>query len=621
MNLSDFRIKDYDKEALGTIFKRLNFKSFIQKLDLPATTSTINKIQAELKTIPENKLLDKLKDTTAISYILDKSEYGCNIYLTLNNVEVFCVENISDAGLSFIFENSSLLKCGFKVKEDILFLSEKNIAFNGLGFDVMIAAYLAEPTRSSYDLETLTITYLSQELPETTDNTDDDGQIAMVFSGENTAPKQSIADRVIALSSLWKFFADIIEENGQHRLYYDIELPLIEVLADMQKTGVYVDKDALRKFGDDLAERIAIIKSEIYELSGEEFNINSPKQLGEILFGKLGLPGGKKNKNGFSTNVDVLNKLAENYPIAVKVLEFRHLSKLQSTYVEGLLPMINPKTGRIHSNFNQTVTATGRISSTEPNLQNIPVRTELGREIRKMFIAEAQDSCLVDADYSQIELRVLAHISDDDTMKNAFLQELDIHTQTASQVFGTPMNEVTPVMRFRAKAVNFGIVYGIGAFSLAEDLKIPIKEADAYIKGYLKHYPNVDAYMKNSVASARENGYITTLLGRRRNMPELKASNHNTQAFGERVAMNAPIQGSAADIIKIAMVEVYNRLKAEGLKSKLILQVHDELIVEATCDEVDQVTRIVKEEMENAYKLNVPLVVDMNTGKSWFDTK
>ena len=411
-----------------------------------------------------------------------------------------------------------------------------------------------------------------------------------------------------------------LEQDGQHDLYYDIELPLVKVLAEMQEIGVYVDKDALREFGEMLSGKITTLTQEIYSLAGEEFNINSPKQLGEILFHKMGLPGGKKNKNGYSTNVDVLTKLAEEHPIAEKVLEFRHLAKLQSTYVEGLIPQINPETGRIHSSFNQTVTATGRISSTEPNLQNIPVRTELGREIRKMFAAEG-DRVFVDADYSQIELRVLAHISGDATMQDAFLKEQDIHTRTASQVFGVSMEDVTSSMRSSAKAVNFGIVYGIGAFSLAQDLKISIKEADAYIKGYLENYPAVDAYMKQAVADAREKGYAETMLGRRRNMPELKASNRITQAFGERVAMNAPIQGTAADIIKIAMVKVYDRLKRENLNARLILQVHDELIIESSPSDVERVQVVLKEEMENACRLSIPLVVDMNTGKSWYDTK
>ncbi len=622
LNLENFRVGGYDNEALSALFTRLNFKSFLQKLNLPAAGSAaIEEIHGALNLLSEGDFLAQLPKEGKVWYRLEMTDHGRQLYATLDGKEILGVTPVTIDGLRTFFGNPNLSKCGFYAKEDMLKLHDLGIDFQNLGFDVMIAAYLAEPTQNSYDLETLSLTYLHSTLTETEVRTEEDGQMAMCFDEKDSTRNQRAADCLAATYHLQTYFEKRLEEDGQHDLYYKVELPLVEVLADMQKTGVYVDKEALSAFGEMLSGKIAELTGEIYDLAGEEFNINSPKQLGEVLFQKLGLPGGKKNKNGYSTNVDVLNRLTEHHPIAGKVLEFRQLSKLQSTYVEGLLPMIDKKTGRIHSNFNQTVTATGRISSTEPNLQNIPVRTELGREIRRMFAAEGEDRCLVDADYSQIELRVLAHISGDETMQNAFIQEEDIHTRTASQVFGVPMEEVTPIMRFRAKAVNFGIVYGIGAFSLAQDLKIPMKEADAYIKGYLSHYPKVDAYMKQAVVDAKETGYAKTLLGRRRNMPELKASNRITQAFGERVAMNAPIQGSAADIIKIAMVQVFRRLKAEGLSSKLILQVHDELIVEAKKSEATQVETILKEEMENAYRLQVPLVVDMNTGKNWYDTK
>lgn len=620
IDLGNFRRGSYDTKAVGALFTRLNFKSFLEKLEIPPEERT-----AHIETVSGT-----LRKVSSLEGILPESGYvdylrsDGDLFFTLDDETVYHLANASEDQLRCLFANPKLLKCGYDIKEDILSLSKQGINLEGIGFDVMLAAYLAEPTRSSYDMETLCITYLGQELAETAAHTEEDGQISMnlgLTPEEDTEKHQSLADRTAALYCLRQYFTKKLEEDGQHQLYYEVELPLTEVLASMQLAGVYVDKDALRQFGDMLATRISALQKEIYDLAGEEFNINSPKQLGEILFGKLGLRGGKKNKNGYSTNVDVLHKLLDKHPIAGKVLEFRQVSKLQSTYVEGMLPMINPDTGRIHSSFNQTVTATGRISSTEPNLQNIPVRTELGREIRRMFVAPDENTCLVDADYSQIELRVLAHISGDETMQNAFIHNEDIHTRTASQVFGVPMEEVTPAMRSSAKAVNFGIVYGIGAFSLAQDLEISVKEADAYIKGYLEKYPKVDAYMKETVETAREQGYVTTLLGRRRNMPELKASNHNTRAFGERVAMNAPIQGTAADIIKIAMVQVYRRLKEEKLKSRLILQVHDELIVETTLDEVEQVQHLLKEEMENACKLSVPLDVDMNVGKSWYDTK
>lgn len=618
LNLEDFRQKEYDKEKLGALFTRLQFKSFLQKLDLPAgggAPKGAEKIAAELNRVSLEEFSNLLPASGDVSYLMDDR----GLYITTDGKKVISTDPDKDT-LKAFFENPALSKCGFHTKEDMLTLGKSGISYEGLAFDVMLSAYLAEPTQSSYDLEGLCLKYLGRELAETSAQTESDGQMAMCFDQTDDTKYQTLADRTIAIFELTKHFRERLEQDGQHRLYYEIELPLVKVLAEMQQVGVYVDKDALEEFGQMLSKQISGLTEEIYALAGEEFNINSPKQLGEILFSKMGIPGGKKNKNGYSTNVDVLTKLAEEYPIAQKVLEFRHLAKLQSTYVEGLIPQINPATGRIHSSFNQTVTATGRISSTEPNLQNIPVRTELGREIRRMFAAQ-DDKILVDADYSQIELRVLAHISGDTTMQDAFLQEQDIHTRTASQVFGVAMEEVTSQMRSAAKAVNFGIVYGIGAFSLAQDLKISIKEADAYIKGYLENYPAVDAYMKQAVVDAREKGYAETMLGRRRNMPELSASNRITQAFGERVAMNAPIQGTAADIIKIAMVKVYDRLNQEKLDAKLILQVHDELIIESSPEDVSRVQVVLKEEMENACKLSVPLVVDMNTGKSWFDTK
>ncbi len=623
-DFASFKRSPYDTKALGALFQRLNFKSFMDKLDIPveertshqeAVTGTLIKVTAEEFSVRIQKL-------TEAEYLLSQTAGGFDLFVSGDGTEVLSLSDAKTPELKAFFEDAGIVKYGYQVKEDILALRKSGIRMAGIGFDVLIAAYLAEPTRSSYDLETLCMTYLGQELPETSARVEDDGQISMNLGLEDdTQTLQKMADRTVAISRLRKFFTQKLDEDGQKELYDEVELPLVEVLASMQYEGVYVDKEALKKFGDTLASKISNLQEEIYSLAGEEFNINSPKQLGEILFAKLGLPGGKKNKNGYSTNVDVLHKLLDKHPIVAKVLEYRQVSKLQSTYVEGMLPMIDTKTGRIHSNFNQTVTATGRISSTEPNLQNIPVRTELGREIRRMFVAQWEDTCLVDADYSQIELRVLAHIAGDSTMQNSFINNEDIHTRTASQVFGVPMEEVTPAMRSGAKAVNFGIVYGIGAFSLAQDLEISVKEADAYIKGYLQNYPKVDAYMKETVEQAKENGYVTTLMGRRRNMPELSAGNHITRAFGERVAMNAPIQGTAADIIKVAMVHVYRRLKEEKLKSKLILQVHDELIIEAYRDEVEQVKRILKEEMEHACSLSVPLVVDMNTGKSWYDTK
>jgi DNA polymerase-1 len=410
-----------------------------------------------------------------------------------------------------------------------------------------------------------------------------------------------------------------IESNNQEHLLYKVEMPLAEVFASMEHLGFMVDRKGIAEFTQKISIELKNIQQEIYDLAGEEFNINSPKQLGVILFEKMGLPAKKKTKSGYSTNADVLESLQNESPIIEKILWFRTLSKLYSTYCEGLLKVIG-EDGRIHSSFIQTETRTGRISSTEPNLQNIPVRKEIGREMRKFFVAK-EGSLLADADYSQIELRVLSHIADDEEMLKAFNNEVDIHTVTASEVFNMPIEMVTPLMRSRAKAVNFGIVYGIGAFSLAKDIGVTRKEADEYIKGYLRLYAGVDKYMETVVADAKEKGYVSTLWERRRYLPELSSSNGMLRSFGERVARNMPIQGTAADIIKIAMVKVYNRLKAEKMEAKLILQVHDELIVEAPENEIERAAKILSEEMENACQMKVRLRADVNTGKTWYDAK
>jgi DNA polymerase-1 len=412
-----------------------------------------------------------------------------------------------------------------------------------------------------------------------------------------------------------------IEENGQEELCFNIELPLVEVLADMEYRGFRVNTEELAKYSAELDEKIRSAEKKIYALAGENFNINSTKQLGVILFEKLGLPVVKKTKTGYSTDAEVLEHLAPMHEIVSEILEYRQLIKLKSTYAEGLINVVNPATGRIHSSFNQTVTATGRISSTEPNLQNIPIKLEMGRKIRKVFTPENSNYLLSDADYSQIELRVLAHITGDENLIAAFRNNEDIHTATAAGVFGVPVEQVTPLLRSRAKAVNFGIVYGIGDFSLAKDLGITRKEARRYIDDYLARYSEVKRYMHDTVEYGKKNGYVETMFRRRRYLPELKSSNYNIRSFGERVAMNTPIQGSAADIIKIAMVRVYRELKAHNMKSRLILQVHDELIIETYAAERKEVERILQDCMQNAVSLDVPLVAEVKTGSNWYETK
>ncbi len=616
----------YDEAELAKLFARLNFSSFIRKLNLEGKISAAD-IQSEVKTIKgdgEQVSFDELLSAAAecgkVAYVRDV----CRIYVKPRDSKKAIYADVDLNGQRKFFADTRFEKTGFDIKEDMIALSDYGIdadetEFKNVTFDVMLAAYILDPNRADYHVGELCQKYLGAFLDEGGSGDGDQISMADVVGADDTEEKIS---KVFAVEKLAEKMAEQIEENGQHKLYYDTELPLTEVLAQLQLRGMYIDRKALAEFGTMLEGRIETLRGEIYDMAGEEFNINSPKQLGVILFEKLELPYGKKTKSGsYSTNVDILEKLRLKHPIANAVLDYRQLAKLQATYVVGLDSVVNEKTRRIHSHFNQTVTNTGRLSSTEPNLQNIPVRTELGRELRKMFAAERSDWCLIDADYSQIELRVLAHIADDEEMKQAFKSGEDIHTQTAATVFKVPFEEVTPQMRSRAKAVNFGIVYGIGAFSLAQDIGTTRKEAQEYIDGYLAHYHKVAEYMQKTVEDAKKDGYITTILGRRRYIPELSSSSHNVRAFGERVAMNAPIQGSAADIIKIAMVNVQSRLKKEGLKAKLVLQVHDELIVESPEEESDAAAKILKEEMENAYALSVPLKVDMNKGKTWYDTK
>lgn len=473
-----------------------------------------------------------------------------------------------------------------------------DIEINNICGDAMLSAYLINPSSGAYDLKRIIAEYASSEIPD----------------DENATSFQTAY-----LPKAFENLDKLIDEHNQRRLLEEIELPLSRVLASMEREGFLVDAKGIEIFGNELQLKINSLVEDIYADVGYEFNLNSPKQLGEALFEKMGLPAKKKTKSGYSTNADVLEGLAQDYPVVAKILEYRTLAKLKSTYCDGLLKVIG-NDGRIHSNLNQTETRTGRISSTEPNLQNIPVRSELGREMRKFF--KAKDGCvLVDADYSQIELRVLAHMANDKNMIDAFNNGDDIHAITASQVFNMPLMMVTPLMRSRAKAVNFGIVYGIGAFSLSKDIGVTRAEADSYIKGYLAHFNGVQRYMKDVVEKAKENGYVETVFARRRYLPELTSSNAMMRAFGERVALNMPIQGTAADIIKIAMIKVYNCLKEQCLNARLIMQVHDELIVEAPENEAQIVAGIIKREMENAVNMRVAMLADVGIGKTWYDSK
>ena len=595
---------------LYEILKRLELNSIIKKLDLSGGDN-----------VKENE--DIFKD---FSYqVGDKNMIsGDKVTVVLD----FDGDNISSAAVGVgnnavvlneqddikeLLEDDSIAKVMFDVKEAIVKLNGR-IDIKNISDDTAIAAYLVDPAKNEYTIEKLASEYFGTviEKPEVK-------QLSLLDDVE-TDRSEYLAKCAVALGVLNECIGDKIKENGQEKLYQEVELPLVTVLAHLEINGFLVDDNQLKEFADKLGEKIDALTNEIYMLAGEEFNINSPKQLGVILFEKLELKPVKKTKTGYATNADVLEKLRDKHPIVNFIMEYRQLAKLKSTYCDGLTAVVNPNTHRIHSVFTQTVTVTGRLSSTEPNLQNIPTRTELGREIRKMFVAK-DGYVLVDADYSQIELRVLAHIANDETMINAFRNNEDIHAVTASQVLGIPLEDVTKEQRSSAKAVNFGIVYGIGEFSLAQDLHISVKEAKAYIESYLEKYHGVRNYMESIKEQAKKDGYVKTMLNRIRYIPELKSPNYNIRQFGERVALNTPIQGTAADIIKLAMVRVDNRLINEGLKSKLILQVHDELIVEAHKDEVDKVKQILSEEMQNAMELNVPLKVDMSTGHSWYDAK
>jgi len=613
LSLDKFKIKEYDSPRLAELFTRLNFKSFLDKLGLKSEAKENKLCEYKKTALEKDGFLKYLASGKEVFYRYVKD----TLAFTDDGENIYYIENPDTEVLKAFFENEGIKKIGHNIKEDIISLSKKGIEFEGLLFDTFIAAYILQPEKSTYNPDELALSYLGISLGG--NNESKEAQISFDFSDEEES-NDVLFDETAVLVPLKSTLEKKINENNQSELLYKIEFPLIKVLADMQITGVYIDKTALFEFGEGLKKRIKELEEGIYSLSGREFNINSPKQLGEILFEDLKLPHGKKTKTGYSTGVEVLKKLEGEHEIIGLIMEYRHLSKLMSTYVDGLGSVVSKETGRIHSNFNQTVTATGRISSTEPNLQNIPVRTEIGRELRKMFVAPL-GKVLIDADYSQIELRVLAHAANDENMINAFKNDEDIHKMTAAMVFNIPFEEVTSVERTRAKAVNFGIVYGIGEFSLSQDLKIPIKLAKQYIEDYLKTYPNIKEFMQNTISKGRDKGYVTTMFERRRYLPELKATNKNVQAFGERMAMNAPIQGTAADIIKIAMVNVYNALKEKGLKSKLILQVHDELIIESPEEEKDIVKEILKTEMENAALLSLPLKVDLEAGKSWYDTK
>ena len=605
----------YTDEAY-VYFQKLQFKNLLGRFE---TSELSNKIEDAFETITNKEKAEQIFTDAAkaervgislckntedvLPLFADLAEFA-GIALCCSDEHVYYIKTGNDISSAWLKEQTVQL---VEKNECCIFFDVKN-AMGELGslpvshcFDGTIAAYLLNPLKSDYTGEDVARERLNllieDKLP------DDSKACYEAYTGWKAAP----------------ILQEQLKENNMWKLFVDVEMPLVETLYDMEQCGVRVEADELKAYGEKLGVRIHELEQEIYEEAGEIFNINSPKQLGVILFEKMGLQGGRKTKTGYSTAADVLEKLAPEYPIVAKILEYRQMAKLKSTYADGLAGFIQAD-GRIHGKFHQTITATGRLSSAEPNLQNIPVRMELGRLIRKVFIP-ADGFVFVDADYSQIELRILAHCSGDDMLINAYRQAQDIHRITASQVFHVPFDEVTDLQRRNAKAVNFGIVYGISSFGLSQDLSISRKEAAEYIDQYFLTYPGIKTFLDNTVASAREHGYVETLFGRRRPMPELKSSNYMQRSFGERVAMNAPIQGTAADIIKVAMIGVSRRLKEKQMKSRLVLQVHDELLIETYIPELEQVEEILKEEMERAADLKVPLLVDMHTGNNWYEAK
>lgn len=628
-NLEELEYGNYNTKDILDVFKYLGFTSLIPRIgNLDESEEIVNEANVEISKLEDiDEFINKVKENNELiiktvtreGNILDKRiKY---IFLSVDGKKIYYVEENSIHKLEYIFTSNEIKKLGYNLKDDYISLKPYGIKLENIYFDITIAEYLIDSMSStSYECSAIAMKYLTKKV-KTKEELLGKGVKAKKYQDLDFEELSSHISQIIdTVKSVMPIMEENLKESNMDGLLYHVEMPLVEVLADMEYEGVKVDKEKLNELGSQFKEIIKKLESEIYKISGEEFNINSPKQLGVILFEKLGLPVIKKTKTGYSTNAEVLDKLKDQSPIIDKIIEYRQIVKLNSTYVEGLLSIINPIDGRIHSSFNQTITTTGRISSTEPNLQNIPVKLEMGRNIRKVFISD-KGCKLVDADYSQVELRVLAHMSQDETMIDAFKHNEDIHTKTASQVFNVSMDEVTSKQRSDAKAVNFGIVYGKSDFGLSEDLNIPVKQAKEYIENYFNKYNKIKEFMDNIIEDASSNGYVTTILNRRRYIPEIKSSNFMLRNAGKRAAMNAPIQGSAADIIKIAMINVYKKLEENNLKSKLILQVHDELIVEAVDSEIDIVKKIVKDEMENAVCLDVNLDVDLNIGDSWYDTK
>ena len=631
--LENLKVEEWDKAKVLKIFEELRFNRYIDRFSLRGAESanTSNEIQhfeiVETSEIPNiNKLYYFLQteECNNPEFIIKRKITGISIYSD-NKIYYITSHEGFEQQLKDIFENEKIEKYGYDLAQDYILLKQINITMKNIVYDAKIAAYILNPT-SKYTMDVIARDYLETDNGEYLQSQGASKEAEQTSLFETQQPQADNSKKIensLYAEEIYKL-AEItmkkLQEIDAVELFKNIDMPTVEVLSEMQWNGMYVDLQELEEYGKQLKDRLEILTQGIYELAGEEFNINSTKQLGEVLFEKLKLTVVKKTKSGYSTDVDVLEKLKDEHPIIEKILEYRQLMKLNSTYVEGMKPYINPKTKRIHSFFHQTITATGRISSTEPNLQNIPTRFELGKQLRKVF-KPAEDWLYVDADYSQIELRVLAHISNDEHMVQAFKNGEDIHKQAASKVFNTPIEKVTKEQRSNAKAVNFGIVYGISDFGLGEQLHISRKKAKQYIEQYLEQYSGIKQFMDNIVEKAKEDGYVETQFKRRRYIPELKSSNYMVRQFGNRVAMNTPIQGTAADIMKIAMINVLKEIKKRKLKAKIVLQVHDEMMIEVPLKEVEEVKDLLKTGMESACKLNVPLLAEVSEATNWYDCK
>jgi len=638
--LEDFKVEEWNKEKVLEIFKELNFKRYIDRFNLLENNKGTENQEKELfKSVnkKEEEIIQLIKEEQEIIFyfetkkndleenIIKEEIVGINIYNQKQN-EVYNLNLNNNKILNFkeILEDEKIKKISIDLTKIYILLKQVGINIEGMHYDIAIASYILNPTNNKLNIDNVIEQYLNIDINEYTKSEDSGKQINLFDNMEkediNQEEKEKYMMYAYSIGKIKNITSEKLKEVNSLDLFYNIDMPTVEVLSDMQWNGMYVDKEELEQFGKELTSKLETITKIIYEMAGEEFNINSTKQLGEILFEKMKLPVIKKTKSGYSTDVDVLEKLKKEDPIIEQILEYRQLMKLNSTYVEGLKPYINIKTNRIHSFFHQTITATGRISSTEPNLQNIPTRFELGKRVRKVFKPE-KGKVYLDADYSQIELRVLASISRDEHMIEAFKEGKDIHKQAASKVFKTPIEEVTKEQRSNAKAVNFGIVYGISDFGLGEQLGIGRKKAKQYIEEYLEQYAGIKQFMENITEQAKEQGYVETLFHRRRYIPELKSNNYMVRQFGARAAMNTPIQGTAADIMKIAMIKVYNEIKSRKLKSKIILQVHDEMMVETPIEEKEEMINIMKKCMESATKLEVPLIAEISDAENWYECK